>query len=292
MDMNETNDQFGQNDSILSKAVDQKVDYLNQLNESINNGDDLKIYELIDKNRYLTEFMKQEESMEPDYFNLVSDLHDELSHHLSNRLIDYLGKTYPFFYYHEYQLGQFKIYFGNWWDHRMLGELDSINVKFMFDEDEFNRLADSFKLELDNRRVNDATMKSLADENENLTQLLEQQDQRDAQKDELRQKLQENEEKSPMPWEAAKIKEEKERLNSQLLELTNLDEKAAGGRQQIKENENKILALSKEETILTLEKQNIRSTFGSFEAFNDNNAHLYEKYLEYLQNESQVSDHE
>lgn len=55
---------------------------------------------------------------------------------------------------------------------------------------------------------------------------------------------------------------------------------------------NQILALSKEETIYNLEKQNIRASFGSFEAFIDNNNHLYAKYLQSLSKETQVSDGE
>ncbi|GAY72886.1 hypothetical protein [Lentilactobacillus kosonis] len=112
MDMNEQNDQFSQNDSILSSAIDHKLDYLNQLNESIKSGDDLKLYQLIDANRYNQEFKGETADPQPQDFTLVSDLDAELSHHLSNQLINYLGDTYPFFYYHEYELGKFNIYFG------------------------------------------------------------------------------------------------------------------------------------------------------------------------------------
>ncbi|WP_268912991.1 hypothetical protein [Lentilactobacillus sp. SPB1-3] len=282
MDMNEQNDQFSQNDSILSSAIDHKLDYLNQLNESIKSGDDLKLYELIDTNRYNQEFKGEEGTEQANDFNLVANLDSELSHHLSNQLINYLGKTYPFFYYHEFDLGRFNIYFGNWWDHRLFGELDVLNVQFHFAEDEYNKLSQSFELELQNKRVNDDEMKSLADENERLGQLMDSQSERDQQKDSLRAQIKENEEKSPMPWEAAKVREEREQLNQSMLELTQIDEEANGARQTIKDNEAKILSLSKDETILNLEKQNIRATFGSFEEFNQNNQQLYTKYLTFL----------
>lgn len=286
-------DQFSQNDTLLSSALNEKMQYLNDLNDSVKNGDDLQIYQLMDPNRYANELATEEtEKSQTDHFGLASDLTAQLSHHLSNKLIDYLGATYPFFYYHEYELGKFHIYFGNWWDHRMFGELDPINVRFNFDDNEYQMLSKSFQLEAENRRVNDDTMQKLGDENERITKLIGEQDQRDKRKEEIREQLKENQEKSPMPWEAGKVKEERQRLNDEMLKLTQIDEEATGGRPTIKENENKILALSKEETILSLEKQNIRATFGSFDAFIENNNNLYTKYLQSLSKESQVSDGE
>ncbi|GAY72887.1 hypothetical protein [Lentilactobacillus kosonis] len=132
-------------------------------------------------------------------------------------------------------------------------------------------------------------MKRLADENERLGQLMDNQTQRDQQKDEIRAQIKENEDKSPMPWEAAKVREEREKLNQSMLELTQIDEEANGARQTIKENEAKILSLSKDETILNLEKQNIRATFGSFEEFNQNNQQLYTKYLAFLEDGLKVN---
>lgn len=293
MDNKIENDPFSQNDSILASALSEKVKYLSDLNDSIKNGNDLKIYELMDPNRFATEVKgEQPDQPETNFFGLAADLKAQLSHHLSDKLIDYLGTTYPFFYYHEYDLGKFNIYFGNWWDHRMFGELDTINVRFNFAEDEYNTLAKSFELEAQNKRVNDDQMRELGQKNEKLTQLIEDQTKRDQRKEEIRKQIKENEEKSPMPWEAGKVKEEHQQLQNDLLELTNIDEQASGARSEIKKNENQILALSKEETIYNLEKQNIRASFGSFEAFIENNNNLYAKYLQSLSKESQVTDGE
>ena len=293
MDNKIENDPFSQNDSILASALSEKVKYLSDLNDSIKNGNDLKVYELMDPNRFATEVKgEQPDQPETNFFGLAADLKAQLSHHLSDKLIDYLGTTYPFFYYHEYDLGKFNIYFGNWWDHRMFGELDTINVRFNFAEDEYNTLAKSFELEAQNKRVNDDQMRELGQKNEKLTQLIEDQTKRDQRKEEIRKQIKENEEKSPMPWEAGKVKEEHQQLSDALLELTNIDEQASNSRPKIKANENKILALSKEETILNLEKQNIRASFGSFDAFNENNRNLYAKYIQNLAEESQVSDGE
>ncbi|PAK87302.1 hypothetical protein [Lentilactobacillus parakefiri] len=293
MDNKIENDPFSQTDSILASALSEKVKYLLDLNDSIKNGNDLKVYELMDPNRFATE-VKGEQADQPqtNFFSLAADLKAQLSHHLSDKLIDYLGTTYPFFYYHEYDLGKFNIYFGNWWDHRMFGELDAINVRFNFAEDEYNTLAKSFELEAQNKRVNDDQMRELGQKNEKLTQLIEDQAKRDQRKEEIRKQIKENEEKSPMPWEAGKVKEEHQQLQNALLDLTNVDEQASGARAEIKKNENEILALSKEETIYNLEKQNIRASFGSFEAFIENNNNLYAKYLQSLSKESQVTDGE
>lgn len=293
MDNKIENDPFSQNDSILASALSEKVKYLSDLNDSIKNGNDLKVYELMDPNRFAIEVKgEQPDQPETNFFGLAADLKAQLSHHLSDKLIDYLGTTYPFFYYHEYDLGKFNIYFGNWWDHRMFGELDTINVRFNFAEDEYNTLAKSFELEAQNKRVNDDQMRELGQKNEKLTQLIEDQTKRDQRKEEIRKQIKENEEKSPMPWEAGKVKEEHQQLQNALLELTNIDEQASGARSEIKKNENQILALSKEETIYNLEKQNIRASFGSFEAFIENNNNLYAKYLQSLSKESQVTDGE
>lgn len=293
MDNKIENDPFSQNDSILASALSEKVKYLSDLNDSIKNGNDLKVYELMDPNRFATEVKgEQPDQPETNFFGLAADLKAQLSHHLSDKLIDYLGTTYPFFYYHEYDLGKFNIYFGNWWEHRMFGELDTINVRFNFAEDEYNTLAKSFELEAQNKRVNDDQMRELGQKNEKLTQLIEDQTKRDQRKEEIRKQIKENEEKSPMPWEAGKVKEEHQQLQNALLELTNIDEQASGARSEIKKNENQILALSKEETIYNLEKQNIRASFGSFEAFIENNNNLYAKYLQSLSKESQVTDGE
>lgn len=293
MDNKIENDPFSQHDSILASALSEKVKYLSDLNDSIKNGNDLKVYELMDPNRFATEVKgEQPDQPETNFFGLAADLKAQLSHHLSDKLIDYLGTTYPFFYYHEYDLGKFNIYFGNWWDHRMFGELDTINVRFNFAEDEYNTLAKSFELEAQNKRVNDDQMRELGQKNEKLTQLIEDQTKRDQRKEEIRKQIKENEEKSPMPWEAGKVKEEHQQLQNALLELTNIDEQASGARSEIKKNENQILALSKEETIYNLEKQNIRASFGSFEAFIENNNNLYAKYLQSLSKESQVTDGE
>ena len=82
-----------------------------------------------------------------------------------------------------------------------------------------------------------------------------------------------------MPWESSKVKESKQRLIEELSELTEIDEKASGAYRQIRENEEKVLALSKEDTLIGYEKQSIIAKFGSFENFEAHNAALYRNYI-------------
>lgn len=286
-------DQFGQNGSVLKASLNGKLEYLNDLQNSIESGNDLHVYQLINNQRYLDQFSGDDiasSSTEAYDFSLAEDLTAELSHHLSYKLIDFLGKEYPFFYYHEYELGQFDIYFGNWWDHRLFGKLDVINVAFEFNEEEYDKLAQSFRLEANNQQVNAPQMHHLADDTERLNQLVAEQDQRDAQKRQLQDQLRDYDNKSAMPWESARVKEEKQELENQLQSLLNLDQQAADASKQIKKNETEILKLSKEETILGFERQSIKQIFGSFEDFTKSNDQLYQKYLRSLGDNTDEKD--
>ena len=66
---------------------------------------------------------------------------------------------------------------------------------------------------------------------------------------------------------------------SELSKLTDLDEAANNAYQKIRENEEKVLNLSKEDTLLGYEKQSIITKFGTFENFIDHNNSLYRDYI-------------
>ncbi|UDM32626.1 hypothetical protein [Lentilactobacillus laojiaonis] len=289
MDNQNSQDQFGQNSANLSAKLTSKINYLDELKTSLKNKDDLKIYQLINPSKFSEAFNEEENQYDDNLFKLANDLTPELSHYLSDKLIDYLGEKYPFFYYHEYELGKFSIYFGNWWNHYLFGSLDAVNVKFDFDEQEYEKLSKSFKYEKEGQRINDPLIKQIANENEKLEELMDGQKERDEQKRKLQAALKENAEKNPMPWDAGKVKEEKKQLDDQLVEIERIDEKASQAPSLIKENESKILKLSKDETILGFERQSIKVTFGTFEDFVDQNNKLYESYLFSLKNGSKVN---
>ncbi|MFC6289193.1 exonuclease SbcC [Levilactobacillus angrenensis] len=272
----------------LTQAIANKLDYLSTLQAAVQHGDDRQVYELLDQVRYTQEVKKTRSTRTVNHLaELVDNIHPEISHYLSDKLIDYLGHIYPFFYYEEYTTGLFHIYFGNWWDRRLFGDLDVINVQFKFDEKEYQKLKDSFALEAHGQRLNTAQIESISGQSEQLQRLVDAQTTRDNQKADLREQLKENSSKSSMPWDSGKLKDERQNIIDQLTKLADEDEQALNAHKTIKENDDKILVLSKEDTILNYEKQSIRDSFDDFEHFEAHNASLYADYLNSLLGKSE-----
>ncbi|KRL84072.1 hypothetical protein FC32_GL001348 [Ligilactobacillus apodemi DSM 16634 = JCM 16172] len=264
----------------LTQAILDKTNYLNSLEKAVQDQDDRLVYQLIDGERYAKEILKQSD-IDADFSNerLIRDIYPKISDFLSKNLIDYLYEMYPFFYFEETGIGQFQFFFGNWWGRRLFGTLDILNVSFEFDEVEYQKLAKSFALEEENKRLNSDEITKLSQETDELQNLIDQQAERDKRKDELRQEIKRTSQEKVMPWESSKVKESKQRLIEELSELTEIDEKASGAYRQIRENEEKVLALSKEDTLIGYEKQSIIAKFGSFENFEAHNAALYRNYI-------------
>lgn len=273
---------------VLTQAIASKLDYLSTLQAAVQHSDDRQVYELLDQVRYYEEVKKTRSTRSVNHLaELVDNIHPQIAHYLSDKLIDYLGHIYPFFYYEEYTTGLFHIYFGNWWDRRLFGDLDVINVRFDFDKTEYQKLQDSFALESQNQRLNTAKIESISAESEQLQSLVDAQATRDNQKSELRDQLKENSGKSSLPWDSGKLKDERQRIIDQLTKLADEDEKALNAHKLIKANDDKILVLSKEDTILNYEKQSIRDSFDDFEHFEAHNASLYADYLNSLLGKSE-----
>ncbi|NLR09628.1 MULTISPECIES: exonuclease SbcC [Lactobacillaceae] len=272
----------------LTQVIANKLDYLSTMQAAVQHGDDRKIYELLDQVRYYQEVKKTRADRSVNHLaELVDNIHPQISHYLSDKLIDYLGHIYPFFYYEEFTTGMFHIYFGNWWDRRLFGDLDVINVRFEFDKTEYQKLRDSFELEGQGQRLNTSKIEAISAESEKLQELVNAQPKRDNEKTQLREQLKENSGKSSMPWESGKVKTERQEIIDQLTELADADEKALNAHKLIKENDDKILVLSKEDTILNYEKQSIRDAFDDFEHFEAHNASLYADYLNSLLGKSE-----
>lgn len=273
----------------LDSSISQKITYLQTLQSALHARDDRQIYELIDKTRYDREVKKSRSTTQTQNLaDLVADDHQQLSHYLSQNLIEYLGKTYPFFYYDEVQDGEFDIYFGNWWDRRLFGQLDVLNVAFKFDETEYGKLKRSFELDAANQRYNTENIAEITANSAELQKLIDQQDERDHQKETLRDQLKEIGQRSTLPWDSGKVKEERQNIVDQLSKLADDDEAAMNANKQIKENDEQILNLSKEDTILTYEKQSIQKSFEDFTHFESHNQSLYTDYLTNLIGKGQV----
>lgn len=266
--------------SAVIKAVVSKSRYLETLHAALKDQDDRLVYQLIDSEKYAREVQQARHiSADPSNEALVEDLHDKLSAFLSKKLITFLRKNYPFFYFEEIGEGQYQFYFGNWWGRRLFGTLDVLNVSFNFDEVEYHKLARTFELETQQKRLNSDQIEQISVENDQLQELIDSQDQRDEKKADLRSQIKQISQEKVMPWEANRQKEEKQNLIDQLSKLTEVDETSNNAYQQIRQNESRILELSKEDTLLSYEKQSIVAKFGSFENFEAKNQVLYRDYI-------------
>lgn len=287
----ENQEQHASAADVLTQAIANKLDYLSTLQAAVQHGDDRKVYELLDQARYYQEVKKTRAKRSVNHLaELVDNIHPQISHYLSDNLIDYLGHIYPFFYYEEYTTGLFHIYFGNWWDRRLFGELDVVNVQFRFDQTEYQKLQQSFELEARHQRLNTAKIEAISSESEQLQKLMDAQSVRDNEKTQLREQLKENSQKSAMPWESGKVKDERQGIIDQLTKLADQDEQALNAHKTIKANDDRILVLSKEDTILNYEKQSIRDAFDDFEHFEAHNQSLYADYLNSLVGKSTGED--
>ncbi|GLB46791.1 hypothetical protein WR164_07700 [Philodulcilactobacillus myokoensis] len=281
MDNNQArNSERNHNDNQLEINLDHKIKALKVIQRAIKTNHDLDLYRMIDSSKYKQ--ITRDQNIPDVNLSLINDLNDELSHHLSFQLIDYLGKEFPFFYYDEYQLGHFNIYFGNWWDHKLFGTLDVLNVAFNFDPKELDKLKRSFQLESEHKMYNSDQIEAISKKNVGLQQLQESQHKRQAREYSLREEVKNLDSKNALPWDANKLKSQKQKLLAELSHLANLDDQAIKAHHAIEANDHHVLELSKENTILEYEKQNLRNTFTDFQQFVEKSNNLYRDYILYL----------
>lgn len=264
----------------LTQAVANKIKYLQTLEDAVDRQDDRKVYELINPLKYSAEISNLDiEAQNSQNDKLVDDIQSKLSAFLSQKLLKYLKEIYPFFYFEETSSGNFQFYFGNWWGRRLFGTVDVLNVEFHFDQQEYEKLSHAFELEYEDKRLNSDAIERLSEENEHLQDLIDRQDERDEQKKQLREQIKQISQEKVMPWGSSKQRQSKQKLVDQLSHLTELDEEANDAYRIIRENEETVLNLSKEDTLIGYEKQSIVSKFGSFENFEAKNKILYRDYI-------------
>lgn len=273
----------------INERIVNKIDFLQQFKAAVADHQDRRIYQLLDNQRYAKEIEhREQQANNQSVMSLVDDLVDQLSHCLSVNLIDYLGKAYPFFYYEEYQTGHYRVYFGNWWDRREFGELDVLNVRFLFNQEEYAKLQKSFELVHDNKRFNSDKIDQISQKNDSLQDLIDHQREREEQRTKLQDQLKEVSSHSGI-WESSKNKESRQNIVDALQKLESEEQESRTAAQTIKDNEQVVLSLSKENTILSYEQKSIIDTFGSFEDFELANRNLYASYLASLTDEKQVN---
>lgn len=265
--------------AVLDGKLQVKVDYIKSIQEALSKGDDRRIYELIDSQKYNETIRKAPHADSNESLAaLISDVKFDLSHHLGQQLIDYLSDRFPFFYYEEERLGVFRLYFGNWWDRRQFGFLDPITVRFIFDDGEYDKLVKSVELAQEGTRFHATAIEDTTKANEILQGLVQAQPERNQQRQVLEQKLSSLEERGGF-FGGRNQNEEQAQLKQALAKLDAADAKAAEVPAQIEANNAKILEYSKEDTILIYEQRAINDTFGTFTDFQSAVSNLYADYV-------------
>ena len=270
----------------LGQALDRKTKYLNQLGVALKKHDDGLVYKLLDLSRYYHVIKQKRYKNNGDNQALVADLRSQLSHYLSHQLIKYLKRDYPFFYYYESRLGHFKIYFGDWWGHKLFGQLDVLHVKFRFDSTEYRKLKQTFAAGDQPSGINASVIKQLKRSNADLQKLVDAQTKRETKEADLKSDLKANESQAHLPWNTGRIKSNYEAITKQLKRLDQQDAQAADAKNRVRLNQRRVLALSKEDTVLSYEKRSVKKYFGNLAQFDQNNRQLYYNYISYLMKKS------
>lgn len=263
-------------------ALEAKLQYISDVKQAINEDNDRKLFQLLDRKKYLNKIEEQLDA--PDNqrdFRMIDDLMESLSHHLAQRLIQYLSEKFPFFYYEEDTRGVYQLYFGNWWDRRHFGLLDPITVNFIFDEDEYEMLSRAVELAEEGRRYHTNVIEDTTKSNEELQKIVDSQNDRDQERAHLQSELEKMGEKPGM-FESQENKARREFLKQRLAEIRNADEKALEVPKLIADNNAIILNYSKEDTILIYEQRAINDQFGNFEKFKMAVQTLYHDYVAQL----------
>lgn len=270
------------NEAIINNKFDTKINYIQAVKAAIAAEKDLNVYELLDKRRFELELNGVEVTeYDAELPWLVNNMHHDMGHYLATKLIAYLAEKFPFFYYEETHLGVFELYFGNWWGRRRFGLLDPLSVSFIFDDQAYSMLSRAVDMAAKDERYHSAAIEETTKTNEIHQQLLDGQEERNAQRRELEAKLAELGEKGGF-FLGRSNSDEREDVQEELSKLDALDAKADEVPAVIAENNAKILEYSKEDTILLYEQRAINDTFGSFAAFEEAVSTLYADYLKAL----------
>ena len=270
---------------VLLEKLEDKLNYLTAIKTAIQEHNDLKLYSLLDYARYQEVIGNRSDVQDDNQLAaMVTNLRAELSHFLAQELITYLSNNFPFFYYKEIINGEYEIYFGNWWDRRRFGTLNVLELVFEFDEIEYAKLEKSVELATNGIRFNSDNIAVLTDENEKLQKLIDTQAERETAKEQLRIDLDEANNTRTGLFNGTKAREQREELVEQLAQLQADDEKATQAHQKIQENNDKILGLSKEDTILMYEQKSIEQQFKTFSEFEKQAQALYPSYITFLIN--------
>ncbi len=180
----------------ITEKLRAKMQFLSDVQQAVAEDNDRLVYKLLNTKKYAALIEGATEVVDNQTESrLVSDIQDELSHHLAKHLIEYLQEKFPFFYYEEDELGVYQLQFGNWWDRRRFGILDPLTVNFIFGDEEYDMLAKSVALAAVNRRYHSDVIEDATRTNEGLHKLLDEQAARDEERRILQSEYQQHDDK-------------------------------------------------------------------------------------------------
>ena len=150
-------DRSKQNDSsrVLVNKINQKIDYLTAIRNSIVSGDILRVYKLLDSTRFNKYVNKYQHADSNVFLSVMTKpIQSEIADFLAPELIHYIDNQMPFFHFEEISLGVYAVFIGDWWQHRQIGLLDVIRAEFIFDGFKLDQIKETFELE-NEESVND-----------------------------------------------------------------------------------------------------------------------------------------
>lgn len=264
----------------LQGDLQKKQAFLTKFEEAIMAGDDRQILEMIDARRYnMTVHDAAGADNNRVLAALVDDLRPKISHHVAKNLIAYLSEKFPFFFYEETEVGVFHLFFGDWWDRREFGVLDPFSVTFIFNKAAFELLKQSVELSKTEETVHATERAEIERLLTGMRETVAGQPDRDKERAELEEKKTELENKKGL---FKRNGDELAELQVKLDALDATDKKAADLPMLIAKNEEQLLALEKEESVLAYEQHAIEETFGDFETFAAKAESLYADYVKSL----------
>ena len=245
----------------LQGDLQKKQAFLTKFEEAIMAGDDRQIFEMIDARRYnMTVHDAAGADNNRVLAALVDDLRPKISHHVAKNLIAYLSEKFPFFFYEETEVGVFHLFFGDWWDR-------------------FELLKQSVELSKTEETVHATERAEIERLLTGMRETVAGQPDRDKERAELEEKKTELENKKGL---FKRNGDELAELQVKLDALDATDKKAADLPMLIAKNEEQLLALEKEESVLAYEQHAIEETFGDFETFAAKAESLYADYVKSL----------
>lgn len=270
---------------IVSKALQGqlsiKIDYLSQVQQAIQNEKLAPLYRLLDKQRYddVTQSDQADDAQENLAF-LVQDNRASIAQFLAPDLLAYIKSYYPFFelYPLDSELVTYSVFIGDWWNHRQIGVLDIINVRFDLNEEAIDKLRRTSQLEHD-QSIYDTDIDEINKIMVGLSEFLD-----DATKRQLEIRViddqieQLHEDKKGFFVNRADQKTRDELQKKRQLLLAS-EKRVPAVEEKLKEHQHELLELEKESTLLDLELKVVLEKFTDYATFEQTLHDIYRAYI-------------